>query len=285
MYNKDLKEEVEKVEEKNFSLGYCDDKLRMSAFQGIDKAPALSYAQLQQIEYNSVVCFAGFYLGGPNYMPTDRNTSDNSSISFTSALRDSYASLVYLAYLYVGRSNTEEVKPSTDASIAYSQGQSDALEAASLAASKGVPQDSVIYLDVEGGDFNAFDYVQGWVEKINADTSYWAGVYCSKGVNLGIPTNIINKVNGKANMWIANYKYYKDGESYDNLNESCYLTSSQNPARWYDYAPETELPNLNCVVMQYSANVTIHLNNYIGVVDQDSSRIANPSLKQFSYDA
>lgn len=277
MYTKDLKEEVE---EKNFSLGYCDDKLRMSAFQGIDKAPALSYAQLQQIEYNSVVCFAGFYLGGPNYMLTDRNTSDNSSISFTSALRDSYASLVYLAYLYVGRSNTEEVKPSTDASIAYSQGQSDALEAASLAASKGVPQDSVIYLDVEGGDFNAFDYVQGWVEKINADTSYWAGVYCSKGENLKIPTTIVQKVNGKVNMWIANYKC-KNGHSYNNLNQSCYLTSGQNPARWYDYSPETELPHLNCVIMQYSGDVIIHLNNFTGDVDQDSSTVANPSLKQF----
>jgi hypothetical protein len=185
-----------------------DSSRRYSFYQGFDKAPAVSSADLTKLTNGTVIRNAGFYIGGPNYMPTDR-ASDNSAISFTSTVKSYYLSkLLGVAYIYVGRGDQSTVKPSSNPATAYSQGQQDALEAKNFALNLSIPSDSVIYLDIEGGNIHdnvTVEYVKGWVAKINADTNYWAGIYCSAGANLSVASQLYTAVNKKANMWVAKF--------------------------------------------------------------------------------
>lgn len=62
------------------------------------------------------------------------------------------------------------------------QGVRDAREAAVLAATARFPRGSVIYIEIEQGGLlsGAFlDYVAEWVDEVDGNTDYWAGVYCS----------------------------------------------------------------------------------------------------------
>jgi hypothetical protein len=66
--------------------------------------------------------------------------------------------------------------------VTADQGRIDAQNAHTLAGSASLEEGSVIYLDIEnGGDMpaNQVAYVTSWIDEVNANTDYWAGVYCS----------------------------------------------------------------------------------------------------------
>lgn len=76
--------------------------------------------------------------------------------------------------------------------------------------------------------------------------------------------------------WTAKGGYY-----YDTTTKQAYLTSPSCPAKWYSINPAEEVPNVGCIMIQYSGDVYIDLWNVITTVDQISSSVPDPSVKQF----
>jgi hypothetical protein len=109
----------------------------------------------------------GFYLApAPNH-------ADNSWMTKRTFLKNmGWGFLI----IYVGRQ-------AGDSNLTYAQGQTDALNAASLAQQAGFPSGATIFLDVEqGGALSSsfINYIKGWVDEIDSSaTLYWAGVYCN----------------------------------------------------------------------------------------------------------
>lgn len=256
---------------------------RYMFYQGYDRAPALSFDEVTKLTTGTVIRIIGFYIGGPNYISSDRN-SDNSAISFTKELRTQYLSRAKLAYLYVGRSDQDVLlkTPEKAGAEAESLGRSDASEAIRLANRLNIPADSVIYLDIEGGDAHnegAISYVKSWVKSMNG-SMYWAGIYCSGGAQCANAHELYKEVNGKANMYVARWmvdKYY----CYDMETETSYRTSFTNPAKWYDIDPRGMVPDMGNVVRQYSGDVSISLQGVNTVVDQIVANMPDPSVRQF----
>lgn len=76
--------------------------------------------------------------------------------------------------------------------------------------------------------------------------------------------------------WFDNSVY-----CYNMFTGESYKTSYENPAKWYDLDPEERVPGLGCVVCQYSGDVCINLQGVGTIVDQISSTVHDPSVKQF----
>lgn len=258
-------------------------------YQGYDKTPALSYDKVLALS-RGVVRVVGFYMGGLNYSSFDRG-ANNEAISFTKEIREKYLSIpsIKLAYIYVGRTDQGDYPYLISANDpeAISKGVTDAQEAEKLAKNLNIPKDSVLYLDIEGGNRHEeaiVDYAESWVDTINNNTQYWAGIYCSygkdDGVKLGSAKQLYNGVNKQANMYIARW-YADSGECYIEATDETYTTSYERPALWYDLNPEKRAPDAGCIVVQYSGNVYINLNGVKTIVDQISSLVPDPSVKQF----
>lgn len=265
------------------NLDEVSSEPRYLYYQGYDKAPALPFSDVDSLTTGTVIKIIGFYIGGPNYMSSDRNTK-NAAISFTSQLRTEYLKKVKLAYLYVGRSDQGvSLKPPTNAgSEAVKMGKDDAKEAKELAEALDIPAGSVIYLDVEGGnlhDDGTVDYVKSWVQTING-SGYYAGIYCSAGSNCQTALQLYNAVNGKANMFVAKWMA-ASGYCYDMDTSTSYQTSYAHPAKWYDLDPAERVPGMGNVIVQYSGNVYISVRGVQTIVDQLSSCMADPSVRQF----
>lgn len=271
----------------NFENGEISNQMvtpRTNFFQGYDKSPALSFDKVTSLTNGTVIGIIGFYIGGINYNPSDKN-SDNSAISFTKELKKQYLTKVKLAYLYVGRSDqgVSNLINKNDTQ-ATNKGITDAQEAEKLAKALDIPKDNVIYLDIEGGALHndkVVEYAKSWVNYINNKTDYWAGIYCSAGSNCETAKQLYDGVEKKANMYVA--KWMADsGYCYNMFTGETYKTSYANPAKWYDIDPTEAVPDVGCVVRQYSGNVYISLKGVETIVDQISSIVANPSEKQFS---
>lgn len=244
------------------------------AYQGFDKAPAISEQVAKEMWSGTPFYFYGFYLGGPCYMSSDRN-DDNSSKSFTKEKRDLYEEIGFkLGYIYVGRYDN----CNTPSSIEKAQelGKKDAEEAINFAKKVDVPSLKVIYLDVEGGTCSdeVLEYVKTWVEYINGGNSpYWAGVYCSGA----IMKKIKEAINSKANIWVARWQC-NSGKSYDEDNSTCFETSCSNPA----HINYVDIDNGACI-RQYSGNVYYKKNSDSTclLVDLDISEDKDPGKKMF----
>lgn len=77
--------------------------------------------------------------------------------------------------IYIGRQ-------AGDSNLNFNQGVADALDAASLAGNAGFPVGTYLFLDVEtGGTLSSafISYIKGFVQTLDENTIYWAGVYCS----------------------------------------------------------------------------------------------------------
>lgn len=253
-------------------------------YQGYDRAPALPYDKVVKLTTGTVIRIIGFYIGGPNYMSSDR-ASNNTAISFTGQLRTQYLQRANLAYIYVGRSDQGVTlkTPETEGTEAENLGRVDAIEAQGMAAALGIPTGSVIYLDIEGGNKHnegTVCYVQTWVKLINL-SGYYAGIYCSAGYNCETALQLYNAVNGKANMYVAKWMA-EPGYCYDMATGQSYKTSYTNPAKWYDLDPKEAIPGMGNIIRQYSGNVCISLQGVETIVDQISSCMSDPNVRQFS---
>lgn len=274
---------MEKNFQESMEANVASPTPRYMFYQGYDKTPALSFDKVTALTTGTVIRIIGFYIGGPNYSSFDRN-SDNSAISFTSELRTQYLRRVKLAYLYVGRSDQKVSlrTPENAGAEAENLGRLDASEAIRLANGLDIPADSVIYLDVEGGDLHnagTLSYVRSWVQAINSSI-YWAGIYCSAGDECATAYQLYNAVNGKANMFVARWMD-ESGMCYDMETKTSYETSYTNPAKWYDIDPREKVPNMGNVIRQYSGNVHISLQGVNTIVDQLVANMPDPSVRQF----
>jgi hypothetical protein len=66
--------------------------------------------------------------------------------------------------------------------VTAAQGTIDGQDAGSIASTAGLAPGSVLYLDIENGaemPANQVRYVTAWIDEVNTNTNYWAGVYCS----------------------------------------------------------------------------------------------------------
>lgn len=248
--------------------------------QGFDKAPAISEATAKNMWSGSPFYWYGFYLGGPCYLSTDRDT-DRKSKSFTKSLHQKYKDIGYnLAYIYVGRQDQPEACNAPTNSNAISLGESDALEAAQFASDIGIPSLSIIYLDVEGGDPHTEaikSYVGAWVKKINSSTLYYAGIYCSAGSKGSVAKELYDAAGGRANMWVAQYQCER-GSSY---GTSCTKTSCTNTASINNL--DLDDTSYSAAYMrQYAGNVHVKYSNECAVVDLNVSRTSNPNTRQFT---
>lgn len=116
---------------------------------------------------NSPFWYVGFYLApAPNH-------TDTSWMTKRSHLKaQGWGFLVTYVGLQEGSS-----------SLSYARGETDAVNAASLATSAGFPLGTTIFLDIESGGTlptNLISYITGWVHKIVVGTIFNAGVYCSR---------------------------------------------------------------------------------------------------------
>lgn len=124
-------------------------------------------------------------------------------------------------------------------------------------------------------------YVQEWVKKINEDTDYWAGIYCSAGYQCETVKQLYEAAGKKANMYVGKWMA-ESGYCYDMATGETYQTSYTRPAKWYDLNPTEAIPDAGCVIRQYSGNVCISLQGVNTIVDQLSSTVSDPSIKQYT---
>ncbi|WIL44871.1 DUF1906 domain-containing protein (plasmid) [Bacillus bombysepticus] len=245
-------------------------------FQGFDKSPAVDKAKASALfEGNGgPFKFSGFYLGGPCYLKGDRD-SNNQAKSFTKQLHQDYIDIGYkLGYIYVGRQDQIDcTSPETG------DGINDAQEAINFALNIGIPDKSVLYLDVEGGNKHSdkmVNYVKEWVDTINNTTppnQFFAGIYCSYGSSGTSAQQLYSVINQKANMWVAQYncnpKFSENG--------SCYLTDCNNTATIHDLDPS----KIGAFIHQYAGDVSVNFNQKCVVVDLNVAKSDDPNELQF----
>ncbi|MCL6458454.1 MAG: DUF1906 domain-containing protein [Gorillibacterium sp.] len=251
------------------------------AFQGYDRSVALSKAAAQNLYTSTPFYFMGFYLGGPCYVSTERNT-DNTSKSFTATALTDFTSIGYkLAYIYVGRQDQPNPCNAPTTTNATSLGEQDAKEASKFAANLSVPSLSVIYLDVEGGNSHTaamVDYVKAWVAYINSSTPYWAGIYCSNGSQGAVAKQLYDAVGGRANIWVASYPC--DLGKALNSAGSCSTSTCAAPAITQNYDPTASYAN--AYMRQYAGQINVKYNSDCQTVDLDTCTGTDPNAKKFT---
>ncbi|PEW06544.1 glycoside hydrolase domain-containing protein [Bacillus cereus] len=248
----------------------------MAFSQGFDKSPALNKDQAHALfdGNGGPFKFCGFYLGGPCYLKADRGPN-NEAISFTQQLHQDYIDIGYkLGYIYVGRQ--DQINCNLPGS---GTGTTDAQEAIGLAKNIGIPDKSVIYLDVEGGNNHSpsmVQYVTDWVNEINNTTSpqFFPGIYCSAGSSGSVAKQLYNAANNNANMWVAQYQCAPQ-KSYNN---NCYSTSCTNPASINDLDPSKIFQEV--YIQQYAGDVFVNYNNVCVTVDINVAKSDDPNAVQ-----
>ncbi|MEH7505808.1 glycoside hydrolase domain-containing protein [Neobacillus drentensis] len=259
------------------------------ALQGFDKAPAITLDQAKAMiggleppyDGHTDLYFYGFYLGGPCYLSSDRE-ADGKARSFTSQLHQEYIDIGFnLAYIYVGCQDQPTTCHSpTTTEEGETMGKNDAIKAMEFATDIGVPEYSVIYLDVEGGNSHSAEmlaYVRSWVSEIN-NSNFVAGIYCSAGSHGTVAQQLYDEVGGQSNMWVAQFQC-NPGSSKVNEGQ-CNITSCTNTATLNDLdLNATSLPN--AYIRQYAGNVHVKYNNTCLIVDLNIARDGDPNIKQF----
>jgi hypothetical protein len=143
----------------------------MLGFAGLDRSQYPGDAAMQQLFNNSNLAWTGFYLApAPSHGETSWMTH--------------FATLQGLGWgiapIYVGQQQPEPNSPGSH-NVTAAQGTLDAANAILLAATAGIPEDSVLYLDIEtGGPIQPglAAYYTSWVAGV-AGGGYRPGVYCS----------------------------------------------------------------------------------------------------------
>jgi hypothetical protein len=251
--------------------------------QGFDKSPAITKTQAQAMwDQPSPFYFYGFYLGGPCYVNSDRYP-DGRAKSFTAQLHQDYIDIGFkLAYIYVGcQDQPTNCHAPTTSEQGDSMGRDDAEKAANFATAIGVPTGSVIYLDVEGGNSHSAEmlaYVSAWVKEINSNSNFWAGIYCSAGSHGSVAKQLLDAVNGKANMWVA--QYHCNPGSLINSSGTCKVTSCTNPTVIHDLNLD-DTSFSQAYIRQYAGNVYVNYNGTCLNVDLNVARNQDPNIVQF----
>ena len=137
-------------------------------YYGFDISIYPGDTQMSAFWTNTPFWYTGFYLG-----PVAHRNNDISWMNKRTYLKNlGYGFLV----IYFGRQQS-------DSGLTFSQGQTDADNAHTLASNAGFPSGTYIFLDVEdGGTLSAayMNYISGWVQRIDSTaTPYWAGIYSS----------------------------------------------------------------------------------------------------------
>lgn len=193
--------------------------------------------------------WTGFYLGPtPNHPQTDWMTHRSALISRNWKV----------APIYVGRQH---------GSSYFNQGAAEAQNAASYASSAGFPQGSFIYLDVEYTDYigqqaDFMNYILSWAKEVAQNTSYYPGIYCSKGN----AADIINLINGSSEVsriryWIANY-----------LPTTPDLTSLDT------LTPESASGFTEANICQCKGDTVYNIAGHTLSIDVSTSEISDPSI-------
>lgn len=193
--------------------------------------------------------WTGFYLGPAPY---HSDTSWMSKKSYLDSLGYGYA------VIYVGRQSGSSY-------LSYSQGETDAANAASLASQAGFnTMYTRIYLDVEQGGTlsSAFtSYIRGWVDYMAINTIYHAGLYCSY-YQTASQIKALDSYTSNATYWVWNINC---PPSPGNTT----ATGSLTPASSYcSFATN----------WQYNQNGYYTCNGTTLGVDLDLSSWSNPSL-------
>lgn len=255
------------------------------AYQGFDRSPAITKDQAIAFwNEPSPFYFYGFYLGGPCYVSSDR-APDGKAKSFTSELHQDYLLLGFkLAYIFVG---CQDQPTNCHTPITTEQGDNmgrdDAEKATNFATTIGVPNGSVIYLDVEGGNAHSsamLAYVKSWVEYINSNSNFWAGIYCSAGSSGSVAKQLFNAVDGKANMWVA--QYLCNPGSSRNSSGNCTVTSCSSSAITHDLDPASTSFN-QAFIRQYAGDVYVNYNDTCLKVDLNVAKEKDPNVLQYQY--
>lgn len=194
--------------------------------------------------------YTGFYLG-----PVPNRNNDISWMSKRTYLKNlGYGFLV----IYFGKQQGES-------GLTFSQGQTDADNASSLAQSAGFPSGAYIFLDVEaGGTLTTayMNYISGWVQRIDSTaTPYWAGTYSS---------------------FYQTADQIKNALSGYTLKSWCYNINVP-PAPGCNNIPATAPNPANCGVSyaaawQLATNCSKTYNGHTLTIDVDTALSQNPSV-------
>lgn len=209
---------------------------------------------------NAPLWYVGFYLAPA---PNHANTSWMAKRSFLSGIGWGFMPI------YVGR----QVGGS---GLTNAQGQTDASNAASLASSAGFPSGTTLFLDVETGGTlpsGMISYIQGWVDKIDSGSLFWAGVYCSYGSAAQIKAAL--------GTWSVKFWCWNVNCS---PSPGCVLPSSApspsscgySGATVWQYAQSPEPAGLSCTGYT-SGTCKQTFGGYSLAVDLNSATTANPS--------
>lgn len=181
------------------------------AYKGFDISGYPGDTEMEDFWTNTPFSFTGFYLAPA---PNHTDTSWMSKKSYLAGLGYGFLPI------YVGRQ-------AGSSNLTYDQGQTDAANAASLAANAGFKTElNVIYLDVEeGGELSAdfIDYIDGWIDYIVDSTVYMPGIYCSY---YQTADQIKNSSTNAGNLNNIRYWVYNIGSD----SPGCTTNTSDSPA-------------------------------------------------------
>ena len=155
------------------------DVLEPFGFAGFDRLKYPGDGAMRWLLEHTNLRWAGFYLApapsqakGTTWMPPG---DEQRVLNFITELGWG------IAPIYVGQ-QTQASSPKSSHVLTAAQGQTDAQDAARLAALAGIPEGRNIFLDVEQGpptETAMRTYYGAWVEEVNRNTPYRPGVYCS----------------------------------------------------------------------------------------------------------
>lgn len=234
----------------------------VTTYAGMDSSGYPGNAFMEGLWNETNIAFTGFYLGETSTLvgPCCHESSAWMPTSSPGSVRTYLEGLGFgFLPIYVGQQENDSECPSCD-TLTSAQGTDDANHASNLMDAAGFPAASVCWLDVElGGSLSTafLNYIGAWVDQMNNNTEYWAGVYCSYDVSAG---QIVSKVGASnVNIWV-----------WDLNIDSCQEYSpfpKPTPSSAYSHATS----------LQYAQGCTISNGTSTYGVDLDSSLYLDPS--------
>lgn len=228
----------------------------MLGFAGLDRLGYPGDATMQQLWDTTNMTWTGFYLAPA---PSQKSTSWMTHFAFLQAMGWG------VAPIYVGQQQPEANSPGSY-NVTAAQGTLDATDAIGLATAAGIPQGSVLYLDIEtGGPIQPGlrDYYQNWVAGVVAG-DFRPGVYCSY-----LLAKQFFALDSQPVFWVFNINKFQSGPG----------ATYQEPFP----APEPAFSSIEiAAVWQLAQNGVLSLpnNHSIKPMDFDSCSRRDPSWSQ-----
>jgi hypothetical protein len=232
-------------------------------YAGFDSSGYPGDTYMLDLYANTNIYYTGFYLGKTSTLvgPCCHASSTWMPESSPSSVHTYLSGLGYgFLPLYVGQQQSDSECPAGCDVLTSAQGVDDANHASNLMSAAGFPDDAVCWLDVERGGTLSTDfitYINSWVDQMNNNTVYYAGVYCSYDSTAAQIVTAVGELNVNVWVWDLNIDSCKE--------DSPFATPA--PSGAYSHA----------TALQYAQGCTISNGVTTHGGDLNSSNFTDPS--------